>query len=238
MRPLPLDIRFNQLLTALVKMEHYITAVSLFLDICFLRIPVDVITFSIAINRYCHCDRLDYAFSLLAGIFKRGFVPDVVTYTTIVRGLLSEGKAAEAEVLFINLIKFKEIQPDVVTFSTMINGLCKTRHTNMALWMFEFMEKCYCKPNKVTYSTVIDSLCKCALVNEALSLHLEMLEKGILPDVWTYNSIIQVLCDVDRWEEVDLLLKHMIDDMNISPSAHTFNILVDACLKSGKIDDA
>ncbi|KAL8110140.1 uncharacterized protein LOC141675045 isoform X2 [Apium graveolens] len=238
MRPLPLDIHFNQLLNALVKMEHYITAVSLFFNMCSLRIPVNEVTFSIAINCCCHSDRVDYAFSLLAGIFKRGFIPSVVNYTTLLSGLLSQHKSAEAELLFTNLIKFKEVQPNVVTFNTVINVLCKTHHTNMALWLFDFMEKCNCKPNTVTYSFVIDSLCKRALVNDALNLHSEMIEKGILPDVFTYNAIIQVLCNLNRWEEVKLLIKQMIDDMNIYPTARTFNIMVDASLKSGKMDDA
>ncbi|KAL8104985.1 hypothetical protein AgCh_028953 [Apium graveolens] len=157
---------------------------------CTLGVPVDIFTFNVAINCCCHSNRLDYAFSLLSGVFKRGFLPDFVTYNTLIRGLLSQHKPVEARLFFTNLIKFRQVQPDVVTFSIMIDGLCKTGHADMALWLFKFMEKCDCKPDTITYNTVIDSYCKRGLVDDALNLHSEMMDKGILPDVWTYNTII------------------------------------------------
>ncbi|KAK1386059.1 hypothetical protein POM88_023794 [Heracleum sosnowskyi] len=120
----------------------------------------------------------------------------------------------------------------------MINGLCKTGHTDIALWLFRFMEKCHCTPDSITYNTVIDSLCKGGLVDDALNVHSEVMEKRILPDVWTFSPIIQVLCSLKRWEEVGLLLNQMIYDMKISPDVHTFSILLDAYSKSGKLDDA
>ncbi|KAL8116724.1 hypothetical protein AgCh_023032 [Apium graveolens] len=238
MRPLPCDFHFNQLLTALVKMKQCEVGFSIFRDMCTLEIPVDIITFNIAINCCCHSNRLDYAFSLLAAIFKRGLMPTVITYNTLIRGLLAQHKSAEARLLFENLIKFREVQLNVVTFTTMIDGLCKTGHTDMALWLFRFMEKCNCKPNIVTYNTVIDSFCEQGLADDALDLHSEMIENGILPDVWSYNAIIRVLCRLDRWEDVSILLKQMMEDISISPDVHTFTILIDAYSKSGKLDDA
>ncbi|KAK1386035.1 putative pentatricopeptide repeat-containing protein, mitochondrial [Heracleum sosnowskyi] len=238
MQPLPCHFHFCQLLTTLVKMKQYQVAFSLFREMCTLSIPVSIITFNIAINCCCHSNRVDYAFSLLATTFKRGFVPNVVTYNTLIRGLLSQHKFAEARLFFANLIKFRQVQPNVVTFTTMIDGLCKTGHTDMALSLFRFMEKSDCEPNTVTYNAIVNSLCKRGLVDDALNLHSRMMDEGIFPDVWTYSPIIQVLCSLKRWEEVGLLLDQMIHDMKISPDVHTFTILVDAYSKSGKLDDA
>ncbi|XP_074330574.1 uncharacterized protein LOC141667840 isoform X1 [Apium graveolens] len=237
-RPLLPIINFNQLLSALLKMKHYSVAVSLFSDICYLRIPLNVITFSVAINCCCYAHRLDYAFSLLGSIFKRGLVPDSFVYNILIRGLLSQGKSDEAEALFKKIILFKEIEPDVVTFTTMINGLAKSGHANMALWLFNCMEDNDCQPNKFTYSTVIHSLCKRGLVDEALKLHSKMEAKGIVPDIMTFTPIIKGLCISKKWEEASKVLKHMIDDINISPNVYTFNIFVDAYAKAGKLEDA
>ncbi|KAK1386040.1 Pentatricopeptide repeat protein [Heracleum sosnowskyi] len=238
MQPLPRDFHFCQLLTTLLKMKQYQVAFSLFREMCTLSIPVSIITFNIAINCCCHSNRVDYAFSLLASTFKCGFLPTVVTYNTLIRGLLSQHKSAEARLFFENLIKFRQVQPNVVTFTTMIDGLCKTGHTDMALSLFRFMEKSDCEPDTVTYNAIVNSLCKRGLVDDALNLHSRMMEKCILPNVWTYSPIIQVLCSLKRWEEVGLLLNQMIHDMKVSPDVHTFTILVDAYSKSGKLDDA
>ena len=54
MKPLPTVIHFTQLLAALVRMKHYSVAVSVFSDMCSFSIPVNVVTYNIAIN-CCSC---------------------------------------------------------------------------------------------------------------------------------------------------------------------------------------
>ena len=48
-----------------------------------------------------------YAFSLLAGIIKCRFVPEVVAYTTLILGFVTQDKPLEAEDLFKKLIIFE-----------------------------------------------------------------------------------------------------------------------------------
>lgn len=177
-KPPPTVIHFTQLLTALVKMKHYSLVLSLFRDMRNLSIPVNIVTFSTAINCCCHMNRLDYAFSLLGMIIKCGFTPNDFTYTIIIRGLISRDEAVEAESLFKKLVRFKDIQHNVVTYNTIIDGLCKKGHTYMAITLFKYMQRKGCKPNIVTYSILIDSLCKDSLVDNALGLFAKMSEKG------------------------------------------------------------
>nr|XP_017224816.1 PREDICTED: putative pentatricopeptide repeat-containing protein At1g12700, mitochondrial [Daucus carota subsp. sativus] len=170
MKPLPTVIHFTQLLAALVKMKHYSAAVSVFSDMCSFSISVNIITYSIVINCCCHLKRVDYGFALLAAIFKRGFVPDVVTYTTLVRGLISQDKFLEAELMFSYLLQHNQIQPDAAIFTTIIDGLCKIGNTSRAMRLLRYMEKKGCMPSLVTYTTIIDSLSKDRLVDDALGL--------------------------------------------------------------------
>ncbi|KAL8155959.1 hypothetical protein AgCh_001131 [Apium graveolens] len=212
LKPLPNVIDFAQLLAALVKTKQYAVAVSIYRDLCLKTVPLDVVTFNTVINCFCHLNHVDYAFSLLAAIIKHGFLPNVVTYTTL-------------------------IHPDVVTYTTIIDGLCKSGHPSVAVKLFRYMEKKGCKPDTVTYSTIIDCLCKCRLVDQALGLFRQMTAKGIMPDVITYSSLIQGLCDFNRWHDTNGLLREM-NTSNISHDLHMFNILVDAYGKEGMIEDA
>nr|XP_043630496.1 pentatricopeptide repeat-containing protein At1g63130, mitochondrial-like [Erigeron canadensis] len=61
--------------------------------------------------------------------------------------------------------------------------------------------------------------------------------KAIPPNVDTYNSLIRNLCRLARWDEVCRILKEM-EDAKISPKLRTFNIIVDALCKQGKIAEA
>ncbi|KAL8096589.1 hypothetical protein AgCh_037523 [Apium graveolens] len=237
MKPLLPAMQFSQLLAGLVRMKEYSVGVSMFRDMCVLCVPVNICTYNTVINCCCHLNRLDYAFSLLGGIIKRGFVPNVVTYSTLIKGLLSQDRPVEAEHLFKKLILFNEVQPNVVTYSIIIDGLCKTSNTLKAVKLFRNMGKKGCIPNTVTYSTLIDALCKDRHVDHALSLLSAMNHKGISPDVVTYNSLIQGLCNFGRWEDAIQLLGEM-NARNIPPDLHTYNILIDACCKEGKVKDA
>ncbi|KAK1349818.1 Pentatricopeptide repeat-containing protein [Heracleum sosnowskyi] len=172
MKPLLSVMKFNQLLVALVRMQKYSVAVSMFRELRVLCIPVNIVTFN-TIIKCCCChlnNTLDYAFSLLGGMIKSGLVPNVVTYTTLIKGLLSQDRPVDAEHLFKKLLTFNEVQPNVVTYSIVIDGLCKTSNTSMAVELFRNMEKKGCIPNIVTYTTIIDSLCKDRHVDQAMSL--------------------------------------------------------------------
>lgn len=104
MHPLPAINHFNKLLAAIVRMKHYSTVVSLFKEMCAARIPVDICTMTTVISCYCHLDRVDYGFAVLAGVFKGGYVPDVFTYSTLIRALFRDNKVVEAVELFEKLI--------------------------------------------------------------------------------------------------------------------------------------
>ncbi|CDP04643.1 unnamed protein product [Coffea canephora] len=239
MRPLPSVIQFNQLLTCIVKMKnHYSSVISLFRDMSAKGIPIDDYTLTLVIKCCCFVGRVDLAFSTLAGFFKRGFVPDAVTFSTLLRGLFRECKIPQAQELFKKIIFEKLCEPDEVIFLVVIDGLCKAGNTQMAIEFLRLMEKRRrCKPNVYVYGAIIDSLCKDKMVDEALALLQEMFEKGIPPDVVIYNCLIQGFCNLSKWKEVKRLFSDM-KDYKIVPDVITFNIVVDALCKEGHAKDA
>ncbi|KAK6136101.1 hypothetical protein DH2020_030149 [Rehmannia glutinosa] len=82
MRPLPRVKQFNQLLSRVVKLKEDSAAICLFKDICNLGISVDECTMNIAIDSCCLSNRVNYGFSILGWFFKRGCVPNAITFNT------------------------------------------------------------------------------------------------------------------------------------------------------------
>ncbi|XP_027177862.1 putative pentatricopeptide repeat-containing protein At1g12700, mitochondrial [Coffea eugenioides] len=239
MRPLPCVIQFNQLLDRIVKMKnHYVSAISLFRDMCVKGIPVREATLNVVINCYCLLGRVDLGFPVLAAFLKRGLVPNVVTFNTLLKGLFREHRFPQGQELFKKIICEKLCEPDEVMFLIVIDGLCKVGNIQMAIEFLRVMEKRRrCKPNVNVYSTIIDSLCKDKMVDEALALLQEMIEKGIPPNVVTYSCLIQGLCNLSRWEDVRKIFSEM-KVYKIIPNVITFTIVVDALCKEVHIEDA
>ncbi|KAL9998492.1 putative tetratricopeptide-like helical domain superfamily [Helianthus debilis subsp. tardiflorus] len=238
-KPLPSVIKFNQLLSALTKLNHFSSCLHLFEQMCVVGVPVDAYSMNIAIKCCCQMSRTNDGFALLGCCFRRAVVPNVFTFSTLLDGLIREDRIIETERLFKKLIKHKLCEPNVVMHSTMIKGLCKVGNNDIAIGLLRLMDERGCKPDIYAYSTIIDSLCKDKMIEDAFKLFNEMVfAKGIQPDVITYTSLIHGLCNLGRWDEVSELLKEMEEDVRISPDIQTFSILVDAFCKEGRVDEA
>lgn len=236
-RPLPSVIQFTQLLGYLVKMGKYSDALSVYRNMLILGVAVDAYTMSIVINCFCLMYRVDLGFSIFGGFFKRGFLPNVTTFTTLLKGLFREDRIEEAQKLFKKIIRENLCEPNEVMYGTVIDGLCKIGNTGAAIDLLRVMERGKCRADNVVYNSIIDGLCKNKLVDEAFGLVNEMVEKGISPTVVTYNSLIGGLCNLGKWKEANNLIAEMVGS-NIAPNLITFSILMDALCKKGRVKDA
>ncbi|KAM0069088.1 putative tetratricopeptide-like helical domain superfamily [Helianthus debilis subsp. tardiflorus] len=184
-QPPPSIFQFTQLMSVIVKMKQYSTALKLFKQMRLMDVPVSILTMNISINCYCRLNQVAYGFALLATLFKRGYSPSLATYSTLINGLVLADRVFEAVELFKKLLREKVCEPDQVMYGSVINGLCKVGHTSKALELLTFMESGSCKPCVEQYSVVIDSLCKDRMVDHALELFTKMTGKGVLADVIT-----------------------------------------------------
>nr|AYM00875.1 pentatricopeptide repeat protein [Salvia miltiorrhiza] len=213
--PLPSVILFTKLLSAVVKMKQYSLVLHLFDEMLQRNAPVDHYILSIAIDCYCRMKRPDFGFAILGIFFKRGYEPTVVTFNTLIKGLLLVGRIPEAAKVLWKLSVYQLCEPDERTYNIMINGVCKAVGSLEAIDLLCSLEKGkgICKPNVYAYSAVIDGLCKEGKVDDALQLFSSLGDKGISPDVVTYNSIIEGLCNRRRMDEAQHVLKKMIADV-------------------------
>lgn len=140
MQPLPSVLEFNQLVGAIVKMKHYLPAISLIKLMEITRAMPSLYTLNIMINFSCRLNRVDYGFSILGKILKLGNEPDTITFNTLVKELFAEDKIMNAVDMVIEFTG-KGCQTTIVTYAILVDGLCKTRNTNAAIGLLKKMEK-------------------------------------------------------------------------------------------------
>ena len=70
MHPLPSTVDFTQLLGAITRMMHYSVVITLIQRMELFGISPDVYTLTVLINCYCHLNRVNFVFSVLATILK------------------------------------------------------------------------------------------------------------------------------------------------------------------------
>jgi hypothetical protein len=83
--PLPPLMDFTQLLTAIARMKHHSTVITLIKEIEMSGIAPDVHTLSVLINCFYHLSRVDFDFSILARILKLDFQQNSIILNTLVK---------------------------------------------------------------------------------------------------------------------------------------------------------
>ncbi|GFQ01129.1 pentatricopeptide repeat-containing protein at1g62670 mitochondrial [Phtheirospermum japonicum] len=239
MRPLPSVIQFNQLLSRVVNLKEYSAAIHLFEDIsCNLGVSVDEYTMNIAINSYCLSNRVNYGFSILGWFFKRGCVPNEITFGTLLKGLFRGNKINEAQELFRKMVREGLCELNVVTYNMLIDGLCKDKMIDFALNLFDEMSKKGICPDVMTFSSLIDSLCKEGLVDEAEDMLQIMKQQNVNPNVFSYNSLMDGYCLQGRMDEARNVFDSSMASKNLAPNVWSYSILINGYCRKKKIDEA
>ncbi|KAI3704976.1 hypothetical protein L1987_75206 [Smallanthus sonchifolius] len=95
-QPPPSIFQFTKLITLIVNMKQYSTALILIKQMRLIGIPASIYTMNISINCHCRLNQVTYAFALLATIFKQSHPPDFTTYNTLLNGLVLADRVFEA----------------------------------------------------------------------------------------------------------------------------------------------
>ncbi|MFS7975239.1 putative tetratricopeptide-like helical domain superfamily [Helianthus anomalus] len=245
LQPIPPISQFNQLLNSVPNSQLKII---LFRKINHTHLPIspNFITLNIVLNCYCHLNELGFAFGLFGLILKKGFVPDSVCYTSLIKGLLKKNQIFEAVRLFRKMVLLGSVSYTNVsyTYGALISGLCRVGDVDTAIRFHEDVVSggkmgCLgfvCKPSGVCYSVLIDNLCKNGRVSKAKELFMEMRMRRISPDVVAFSSLIRGLCFMDL-REAKRLFVEMVNE-GVRPSVTVFNLLVHVLCKDRRLNEA
>ncbi|KAF6139872.1 hypothetical protein GIB67_009719 [Kingdonia uniflora] len=228
MQPSPSISPFTQLLGVICKLRQYSTIITMFKSMDSSQIKFDIVALGTLINCFCQMGKVDFGFTVVGNIFKSGFEPDIVIFSTSLKGLFKENRVKHAT---------------DVTYGTMVDGLCKTGNVDQAIKLLKDIDKGNHKPNILIYNAIIDSLYG---RTEKAQILLELMStRSVSPDAVTYNSLIDGLCNSHQWEEANKLFREMIEKVlhsivvrGCEPDVISCTILINGYGKAKKLDEA
>ncbi|KAJ9556822.1 hypothetical protein OSB04_011436 [Centaurea solstitialis] len=195
----------------------------------------DVYTFSTLLNGLILEDRILEAERLFKKLIKGKLCePNVVMYTTMIKGLCKVG-INDTAIGLLRLMDEKGCKPDVMTYSTIIDSLCKDKMIDDALKLFnEMILHKGILPDVVTYSSLIRGLCSSGDMRKAKEIFDLMKVRGHVPDVVTYSSLLNGYCKKSKI----LHLFHEIMEKGIKPNVVTYNTILQGLFRVGRCKDA
>ncbi|RRT53142.1 hypothetical protein B296_00030474 [Ensete ventricosum] len=117
---------------------------------------------------YAKCGSIDQAHQLFEDMRER----DVISWSTMIGGLATHGRAPDAIKLFVEMEeKDKRVRPNCITFLGLLSACSHAGLVDEGLWYFESMKKVYgIDPDIEHYGCMVDLLGRAGCIRRAVEL--------------------------------------------------------------------
>ncbi|KAJ0716928.1 putative tetratricopeptide-like helical domain superfamily [Helianthus annuus] len=204
---------------------------------CFRRAVVpNAFVFSTLLDGLVLEDRIIEAERLFKKLIKQKLCePDVVMYSTMIKGLCKFGNN-DIAIGLLRLMDERGCKPNVVVYSTIIDSLCKDKLIEDASKLFN--EMVFAKgiqPDVITYNSLIHGLCNLCRWDEVSKLLKEMEDLRISPNFQTFSILVDAFCKDGRVDEAEAVIDIMVE-RGEAPDIVTYSSLIDGyCLRGEMI---
>ncbi|KAJ0716955.1 putative tetratricopeptide-like helical domain superfamily [Helianthus annuus] len=204
---------------------------------CFRRAVVpNVFTFNTLLDGLIREDRIVQAERLFKKLIKQKLCePDVVMYSTMIKGLCKFGNNDNA-VGLLRLMDERGCKPDIYAYNAIIDSLCKDKMIEDAFKLFN--EMVFAKgiqPDVITYTSLIYGLCNLCRWDEVSKLLKEMEDLRISPNFQTFSILVDAFCKEGSVDEAEAVIDIMFER---GEQRHFLIHLLNGYCKSLKIEEA
>ncbi|GAU19800.1 hypothetical protein TSUD_170250 [Trifolium subterraneum] len=149
----------------------------------------------------CQAGNMKRARSLFDFFLEKGFRPDVVTYTIMIKSYCIMNCLQEAHSLFQDM-EIRGIKPDVITYTVLLDVGLKQFYSGhrkgkdvmynvLTIWVD--MKQMGISPDVVSYTVMIDGHMKIGNLENAIRYFNEMIVLRLEPDIVTYTALLSGL---------------------------------------------
>ena len=192
----------------------------------------DVVTWTVMIGGLAEQGFGHEAFSVFLQMQRGGYVPDAITYVSILSACSSPGALDWVKEVHSHVLR-AGLESDVRVGNALVHMYAKSGSIDDARLVFDrIVER-----DVITWNVMIGGLAQQGFGHEAFSLFLQMERGGFVPDAITYVSILSAFASAGAVELVKEVHSHALR-AGLESDLRVGTALVDMYAKSGSIDDA
>jgi pentatricopeptide repeat protein len=192
------------------------------------------------LNAFAHCGAMHRVPQLLEDMkcANPPAEPDIVTYSTIVKGYCASGNLDKGLQLLQEMRKGERLAPDEVMYNSLLDGCAREHRLDEALRLLDDMRESGVAPSNYTLSILVKLLGRSRRLPQAFTM-VETLcsEHGFRANIQVYTCLMQA-CFHNRQPGKALALHDQIVREGCSPDQKTYVALARGCLQAGIVDKA
>jgi pentatricopeptide repeat protein len=168
---------------------------------------------------------------------ERGVFPDLITYSTVIKGYCVQGDLEQAIQLF-TLMRKRGIKPDAILFNSILDGCARKQMRTLTEQVLRDMEDANVAPSNFTLSILVKLYGRTGDVERAFEVAESYPAKyGFDLNATVYTCLMSSCISNDRLEKA-MEVFEMMKTTKCSPDAKTYQTLINGCLKKGSVEQA
>merc|ERR1719327_98370 len=138
------------------------------------------------------CCAMQRAEQVLKAMRAASVRPDIISYSTIVKGYCLQGDVDKALVVLKEMRADKTTKPDEITYNSFLDGCAKQHRVDEALTALDEMQSAGVNPSNYTLSILVKLLGRVRRLNQAFTLVEDLSKRhGFRPNVQVYTCLMQ-----------------------------------------------
>jgi pentatricopeptide repeat protein len=171
--------------------------------------------------------------SLLEGMMKKDVAPNLITFSTILKGYCNESKLDKAFELLESMKSTTTFVPDEIMFNSLIDGCARKGLWQRGLEVFNDMEASGVRPTNYTLSLLVKLLGRGRQLDRAIKLCKELPHlHGFKPNVHVYGNLVHACVIAKNFPRAIEVFVTMAQE-KVRPDERCYQLLIRALLASG-----
>jgi pentatricopeptide repeat protein len=165
--------------------------------------------------------------------------PDVITYSTIVKGYCMSGDIEKAFDVLQEMKRDGKSAPDEILFNSLLDGCAKQNRLDDALKLLDDMQDMGVVPSNYTLSILVKLLGRSRRLNQAFTM-VETIcrENGFRPNIFVYTCLMQACIQNRQLGRAIKLHDQVLNEGGCIPDQKTYACLARGCLNAGAMEKA
>jgi pentatricopeptide repeat protein len=163
--------------------------------------------------------------------------PDLITYSTVIKGYCVQGDLEQAIQLF-TLMRKRGIKPDAILFNSILDGCARKQMRTLTEQVLRDMEDANVAPSNFTLSILVKLYGRTGDIERAFEVAESYPAKyGFDMNATVYTCLMSSCISNDRLEKA-MEVFEMMTSTKCAPDAKTYQTLINGCLKKGSVAEA
>merc|ERR1719456_333629 len=164
--------------------------------------------------------------------------PDIITYSTLVKGFCLAGDVDRAFQTFEEMKSDGKFAPEEIMYNSLLDGCAKLHRVDDAHRLLEEMQADGVNPSNYTLSILVKLFGRTRRLNQAFEIVEQITAKnGLRPNLQVYTCLMQACIQNRQIERALTLHDKMVSD-GVQADEKCYSVLVRGCLQASRADKA